>query len=76
MSISIRTCSNHCLLPGLWSGNGERLARESEMTYAEFLEECNKRLIYKSLAVENEKIKQALRDRDDGLVRKLLDEEF
>lgn len=46
------------------------------MTYKEFLEECNKRTIYKSVAVENEKIKQALRDRDDDLVRQLLDSEF
>lgn len=46
------------------------------MTYKEFLEECNKRTIYKSVAIENEKIREALRKRDDDLVRKLLDEEF
>lgn len=46
------------------------------MTYREFLEECNKRLIYKSLAIENEKIREALRQRNDDLVRKLLDTEF
>ena len=46
------------------------------MTYAEFIDECNKRLIYKSVAVENEKIRQALKDRNDDLVRELLDTEF
>ncbi len=46
------------------------------MTYKEFLSECSKRTIHKSVAVENEKIKAALRDRDDALVLKLLDEEF
>ena len=46
------------------------------MTYQEFLAECNKRTIHKSVAVENEKIKAALRNRDDELVKKLLDTEF
>lgn len=46
------------------------------MTYAEFLEECNKRAIYKSVAIENEKIKEALRNRDDEKVKQLLDTEF
>ena len=46
------------------------------MTYAEFIEECNKRTIYKSVAVENEKIKEALRNRDDEEVKRLLDTEF
>ena len=46
------------------------------MTYAEFIYECSKRTIHTSVAVENEKIIQALKDRDDELVRKLLDEEF
>jgi len=47
-----------------------------EMTYAEFIQECSKRTIHKSVAIENEKIKQALRDRNDELVKKLLDTEF
>ena len=46
------------------------------MTYREFLEVCNKRTIYKSVAIENEKIKEALRKRDDDEVRRLLDTEF
>ena len=46
------------------------------MTYAEFLIECNKRTIYKSVAVENEKIKAALKARDDEEVKRLLDTEF
>ena len=46
------------------------------MTYAEFIEECNKRTIYKSVAVENEKIKAALKARDDEEVKRLLDTEF
>jgi hypothetical protein len=46
------------------------------MTYTEFLEECSKRTIHKSVAVENEKIKDALRKRDDKEVKRLLDTEF
>ncbi len=46
------------------------------MTYAEFISECSKRTIHKSVAVENEKIKEALRKRDDAEVLKLLDSEF
>jgi hypothetical protein len=46
------------------------------MTYREFLDECSKRLVHENIAVENEKIQQALRDRNDDLVRKLLDTEF
>ena len=46
------------------------------MTYTEFMHECSKRTIHKSVAVENEKIKEALRNRDDALVLKLLDNEF
>ena len=46
------------------------------MTYKQFLEECNKRTIFKSVAVENEKIKAALKARDDKEVLRLLDSEF
>jgi len=46
------------------------------MTYSQFIEECSKRTIHKSVAVENEKIKQALKDRNDALVLHLLDTEF
>ena len=46
------------------------------MTYTQFMHECSKRTIHKSVAVENEKIKAALRKRDDALVLKLLDTEF
>ncbi len=46
------------------------------MTYTEFLSECSKRKIHKSVAVENEKITAALRERDDAKVLQLLDSEF
>ena len=46
------------------------------MTYAEFIQECGARTIHASVAVENEKIKEALRKRDDDEVRRLLDTEF
>lgn len=46
------------------------------MTYAEFIHECSARTIHTSVAVENEKIKEALRKRDDNGVRHLLDTEF
>ncbi len=46
------------------------------MTYTEFLSECSKRTIHKSVAVENDKIVAALKARDDKLVLELLDTEF
>ena len=46
------------------------------MTYAKFLEECGRRTIDESVAVENEKIKAALKARDDEEVERLLDTEF
>ena len=46
------------------------------MTQREFEAECESRTIAPAIALENETIKQALRDRDDALVRRLLDEEF
>ena len=46
------------------------------MTYQQFIEECSKRTIHKSVAIENEKIKEALRKRDDKEVLRLLDTEF
>ena len=46
------------------------------MSYAEFIEECDKRTIYKSVAIENEKIKDALKASDDEEVKHLLDTEF
>ncbi len=46
------------------------------MTYARFIHECSKRTIHKSVAVENEKIKDALSKRDDKEVLRLLDTEF
>lgn len=46
------------------------------MTYAEFIHECSKRTIHESIAVENEKIKEALRARNDEEVKRLLDTEF
>ena len=46
------------------------------MTYKEFISECSQRTIHASIAVENEKIKEALRKQDDEKVKKLLDTEF
>jgi len=46
------------------------------MTYKEFIHECSKRTIHVSVAAENEKIKEALRARDDEKVKQLLEEEF
>jgi len=46
------------------------------MTSTEFIELCSKRDIYAPIALENEKIIEALKARDDELVNKLLDSEF
>ena len=46
------------------------------MTNTEFQAQCGERLVDVGLVLENEKIKDALRKRDDALVLKLLDEEF
>jgi hypothetical protein len=46
------------------------------MTRQEFLAECNNRTVDVSLAFENEKIKDALRARNDEEVKRLLDTEF
>ena len=46
------------------------------MTQNEFYNECTKLTIYPLVAMENEKIKQALRQRDDKKVLKLLTTEF
>lgn len=46
------------------------------MTYSEFLAECNARTIFKSVAIENDKIRAALAARDDEEVKRLLDTEF
>lgn len=46
------------------------------MTYSEFLAECNARTIFKSVAIENDKIRAALAARDDDEVKRLLDTEF
>lgn len=46
------------------------------MTRQEFYSACTELLIYPLVALENENIKKALRDRDDETVKKLLREEF
>jgi hypothetical protein len=46
------------------------------MTYAEFIQECSLRTIHASVALDDERIKAALKARDDEQVKKLLDEEF
>ena len=50
--------------------------KENDMTYAEFIEECNKRTIYVSVAKDNKDVQAALRERDDEKVKRLLDTEF
>lgn len=46
------------------------------MTVSRFNEECQKRLIAPCLALENENLQKALRERDDQKALKILDEEF
>lgn len=46
------------------------------MTYNEFLSECSKRTIHESIALENDKVIEALQTRNDVLLLKLLDSEF
>jgi len=46
------------------------------VTYSEFLAECNARTIFKSVAIENDKIRAALAARDDEEVKRLLDTDF
>lgn len=46
------------------------------MTELEFVLLCNENLIYPGIALEDENIVQALKNRDDKLVRKLILEEF
>jgi hypothetical protein len=46
------------------------------MTKSEFNSECLKRTIPPALALEDDEIAAALRERDDNKVRQLLDENF
>lgn len=46
------------------------------MTKFEFVTLCNENLIYPSIALENQNIVQALKNKNDKLVRKLILEEF
>lgn len=46
------------------------------MKELEFVLLCYENLIYPHIALENENIVQALKNRDDKLVRKLILEEF
>jgi|MGYP003120499790 hypothetical protein len=46
------------------------------MTEFEFITLCNENLIYPTIALENENIIQALKSRNDELVKKLIQEEF
>jgi len=46
------------------------------MTEIEFIILCNENLIYPGIALENENIVQALKNKDDKLVKKLILEEF
>lgn len=46
------------------------------MTKSEFVSECTKRLIDVNVALENERVVNALKERDDLELQKALDEEF
>ena len=46
------------------------------MTEYEFITLCNKNLIYPAIALENENIIQALKNKNDELVKKIILEEF
>jgi hypothetical protein len=46
------------------------------MTQNEFVAECVSRTIDPAIALENEKVRRALTDRDDDKVRSTLDTEF
>ena len=48
----------------------------NKMKELEFISLCNENLIYPGIALENENIVKALKNRDDKLVRKLILEEF
>ena len=46
------------------------------MTQSQFTQECAKRTIDPSLALENDDLCDALRERDDDAVVRILDEQF
>ena len=46
------------------------------MTFNQFAAECHIRTLHPALVIENDKIKKALKDRNDELVLKLLNTEF
>jgi len=46
------------------------------MTKFEFVTLCNENLIYPAIALENNNIVKALKNKDDELVKKLILEEF
>tara|TARA_Y100001973_G_scaffold51229_1_gene76016 strand:- start:484 stop:624 length:141 start_codon:yes stop_codon:yes gene_type:complete len=46
------------------------------MTEIEFITLCNQNLIYPGIALENKNIVQALKNKDDKLVKKLILKEF
>ena len=46
------------------------------MTKLEFILECNELLIDPAIALENEQVVEALKNRDDDEVKRLLMEEF
>lgn len=46
------------------------------MTASQFNAECLARLVEPGIALENEELRQALQERDDDEVRRILNEEF
>lgn len=46
------------------------------MTASDFVQLCEKLTISPAIALENEAIKKALHDRNDGIVKQILETEF
>lgn len=46
------------------------------MTESQFITECVKRTVDPQIAIENEELCEALRDRDDDEIIRILNEEF
>ena len=50
--------------------------RKPEMTKAQYLDECGSRLIDPWIALDDDRVRDALESNDDAEVIRLLDEEF
>lgn len=50
--------------------------RRIKMTQSQFIQECAKRTIEPSIALENDALCEALQERDDEAALRILDEQF